>query len=202
MRKILIVTAAIAVFAVSCGKKGISEEEAQAKVLEIAKGSMDVLQPAMMGKVIKMTEAEGAVKAVDFCSENVGNIGKELKGQLTEKFTASHQIKSFAMGRTSHKLRNPKNAPAPEVKAVIDEWLAAEAKGEKAAPKAVKAEGGGYYGILPIRIPTATCLKCHGSEAERDAEAYEIIKTKYPEDQAVDFKEGDLRGAFWVKTEF
>jgi hypothetical protein len=184
----------------SCGKPGEIDPATSAKVNGIAKGSLEVLMPAMMGRVMKMVKEDGALKAAEFCNENVGTIGKDLKTQLTEQFTASHKIKSFAMGRTSLKLRNPKNAPAPELKAVLAEWDAAEAKGEKAAPKTIKADKG-FYGVIPVRIPAPACLKCHGSESELDKEAYDFIKSKYPEDTATGYKEGDLRGAFWVKVE-
>lgn len=44
-------------------------------------------------------------------------------------------------------------------------------------------------------IPTqALCLGCHGDNLNEDVKAE--LKLRYPSDQDVGFKEGDIRGAF------
>jgi hypothetical protein len=43
------------------------------------------------------------------------------------------------------------------------------------------------------------CTACHGSAVEPALLAH--IRERYPEDRAVGFEEGDLRGLFWVVLE-
>jgi hypothetical protein len=46
-------------------------------------------------------------------------------------------------------------------------------------------------------IPTKiVCLKCHGSEI--DPKIVAKLDELYPEDKAVGYKQGDIRGAFYV----
>jgi hypothetical protein len=44
----------------------------------------------------------------------------------------------------------------------------------------------------------ATCLACHGSGDEITPSVRAAISRDYPQDQAIDFQEGDLRGAIVV----
>ena len=52
--------------------------------------------------------------------------------------------------------------------------------------------------MKPIKIGAA-CLKCHGNEEKISTEVKELIVKKYPDDKAVGYKNGDLRGAVSIK---
>jgi hypothetical protein len=52
-----------------------------------------------------------------------------------------------------------------------------------------------YYRPVPVM---ATCLACHGSGDEIPGNVRKALQRDYPQDQAVEFKEGDLRGAIVV----
>ena len=52
--------------------------------------------------------------------------------------------------------------------------------------------------LRPIFIQ-AECLNCHGSEIDMQQETKELIAGKYPNDKAINYKLGDLRGAVSVK---
>jgi cytochrome c1 len=102
---------------------------------------------------------------------------------------------SLRVGRTSHRLRNPGNA-APAWAAP----LVAAAAGRKAADtEAVAVDLGDHVGLLRP-IPTAApCLQCHGApELAPEVEAF--LNAAYPDDRAVGFEEGDLRGWFWAEA--
>jgi hypothetical protein len=104
------------------------------------------------------------------------------------------QQQGLELGRTSHKLRNPKNAPRP--------W-AADYVRQHAGQQAAKVEGrvydlGDRVGVLKP-IPTgALCLTCHGAQVA--PELQQVIAAKYPADQATGFAEGELRGFFWAEV--
>ncbi len=54
-----------------------------------------------------------------------------------------------------------------------------------------------YYYYKPIYIGKL-CLKCHGDETKIDNKAVAALKEKYPEDNAINYSDGDLRGMFVV----
>jgi hypothetical protein len=97
------------------------------------------------------------------------------------------------VGRTSHRLRNPENAPEPWMSALLEEYLANPDDGE---PRAVRLGSGGIGYVEPIRMK-GVCMKCHGDRVDPGVKAR--LQALYPEDQATGFKRGELRGIFWVK---
>jgi len=106
----------------------------------------------------------------------------------------------WTVGRTSHKLRNPENAPDAWEAAVLDSFLERAAAGQdpKGLETAELAEADGrkayrYMKAIPVQ---KVCLGCHGSGIK--AEVRERIEALYPGDQATGFELGDLRGAFTV----
>ncbi len=97
------------------------------------------------------------------------------------------------MGRSSHRLRNPSNA-APAWVAPVLEAYASDASDRM--PRTVTLPGNRSGYIEPIALGPV-CLTCHG-----DALAPEVaarIEQLYPDDRAVGFEVGDLRGVFWVE---
>ncbi len=53
--------------------------------------------------------------------------------------------------------------------------------------------------LLPIRLK-AECQMCHGPAETIDEGVMTAILEAYPDDQAVGYSEGDLRGWFWVEA--
>lgn len=54
--------------------------------------------------------------------------------------------------------------------------------------------------MKPI-VTAKTCLQCHGNPEQIKPEVKEILKEKYPNDIALGYKEGDIRGAVSIKIE-
>jgi len=52
-----------------------------------------------------------------------------------------------------------------------------------------------YYRPVPVMT---TCLACHGSGDQIPANVRAALQRDYQQDEAVDFREGDLRGAIVV----
>ena len=171
----------------------------QQTMQEVTNTSFQTVVPAMMKLVSEKVQSEGAAAAVAFCNENVAGMGKEMKDKLEAQFKASNGVSDFSFGRTTLKLRNPKNKPDAVMEEVLKTWLDQEQQGGK-AEMVVRKSGDMLYGMKPIRIVSPTCLKCHGTDEARDAEATKVIAERYPQDAAVDYKEDELRGAFWVKA--
>jgi hypothetical protein len=54
--------------------------------------------------------------------------------------------------------------------------------------------------LRPITIGKP-CLACHGDPATIDPAVRKVLAGRYPHDQAVGYKEGDLRGAISVTVD-
>jgi len=93
------------------------------------------------------------------------------------------------VGRTSIKLRNPKNR-APT-------WLAPELAG-LVTPKLVTIDDTHVGYAEPIML-RAMCLTCHGKRVEPSLK--DKLAARYPEDAATGYLEGEIRGAFWVELD-
>ncbi len=111
----------------------------------------------------------------------------------------AHSVDGWQVGRTSLKLRNSSNQPdAWESKQLVifEEKIKAGAppKTLVASEIVTNASGDNQFRFMKA-IPTGQlCLNCHGSEIKNDVKA--LIDQHYPNDKAVDFKLGELRGAF------
>jgi len=125
-------------------------------------------------------DTEGAGGGIEICREKAPEIATEVSQR--------YQLK---IGRTSSKLRNPKNQAPEWARSVIDE-------GSGAAQ--YFCGPGGELGVLaPIRLKSR-CLMCHGPAEDIDESMNTALAEYYPEDQATGFSEGDLRGWFWVEV--
>jgi Protein of unknown function (DUF3365) len=52
--------------------------------------------------------------------------------------------------------------------------------------------------VRPI-VEQPQCAACHGPEPTIALPVLTAIRNRYPADRAVGFKDGDLRGWFWVE---
>ena len=124
--------------------------------------------------------AEGPEAALAVCRVKAPHIA-EVVGSET-----------LTVGRTSHKLRNPANAPRAWMKPLLEE----AASKEKAEPRVVDLGSGRLGYVEPIYVG-APCLTCHGEVVGPAVESK--IAELYPEDKARGFAEGDFRGLFWAE---
>ncbi|WP_457748344.1 Tll0287-like domain-containing protein [Sulfurimonas sp.] len=146
-----------------------------------------------MGKTLKShmkqnMKAGGPVQAAQFCSQEAVKIEKDVN--KTYK-------KGIHVKRISLKYRNPQNKPTADEAKVLQQMQKEYKAGKKIAPMIVKQVATNEYKVYkPIFIAKNVCLVCHGDVATRSEAAYKIIHKKYPHDKAIDYKKGDLRGAF------
>jgi hypothetical protein len=124
--------------------------------------------------------ADGPAEAVAFCRLQAPAIA------------AAQSTGGVQVGRTSHRLRNPANAPAPWMEPLLAAYGSAPAG---AQPRAVRLEDGRVGYVEPIYV-RPLCLACHGTDVPAAVQAK--LQEAYPEDQATGFAEGDFRGLFWV----
>lgn len=144
----------------------------------------------LKGELTKAMQEGGPVHAIGVCNAVAPGLAHEA--------STRH---GWEVGRTSLKLRNAGNAPDGWEKAVLEKFEARKAAGEdpqNIAYSEVVEENGQKYFRMMKAIPTADlCVKCHGSNIEAPVKAR--IDALYPNDQAVGYNVGDLRGAFTLK---
>lgn len=134
----------------------------------------------LLAELMKAMQKGGAKNAIDVCSRRAPAIAKTAGDK--------HGVR---IGRTSWKLRNPTNAPPVWAALLVD---------ERAGEPRYMTDDAGRLGVLtPIKL-SGTCLKCHGSPDDLAPGVREQLDKHYPKDQATGFKEGDLRGWFWVEV--
>ncbi len=105
-------------------------------------------------------------------------------------------VPGVRVGRTSARLRNPKNAPPGWARAYL-----AETDGRKASEVAAAAyDLGDRVGLLrPIEI-RHRCLGCHARAEDLPEGTREWLRSAYPEDRALGYALGDLRGFWWAEA--
>lgn len=100
------------------------------------------------------------------------------------------------VGRTSHKLRNPGNKPAPWMEPHLRAF-AGKKKGET-PPYIIEKLGDGKIGYLEPLFMEPVCLDCHGNNLA--PALVETVDERFPDDEAVGFEDGEFRGFIWVET--
>jgi hypothetical protein len=177
-RVVLPIALALAVAACADAPGPVPEADvarARDAIAPLQKGLLEALAAAL---------AEGGPEgAIDVCAIRAPDLARQAARPGVE------------VGRTSHRLRNPANAPRPWVSPVLAAWVDDPAA---AAPRALRLEGNRIGYVQPIRT-VGLCLACHGTEISPSVLAR--LAERYPADRATGFREGDLRGAFWVELD-
>ncbi len=156
-----------------------SMSTAQKEQKDRAMAAKDAMFNQLMGKLKEELGKGGPAAAIAVCQEEAPRIAQQVG---TEK--------AVKIGRTALKLRNPKNQPPAWAKDLIDRSVD--------APTFLTNTKGEFAALLPIKLQ-AQCLVCHGSGEQIPVEVRNALTQRYPNDQATGFKEGDLRGWFWVE---
>lgn len=129
--------------------------------------------------------AEGGIEnALSYCNVNAM--------PLTDSLSKHYNV---VIKRVSDKSRNPLNSPTENEQKIIDNYLAST---ENRKPVLEQNENGKTTFYAPI-VTKALCLNCHGIVGKTLLpENNEKIKVLYPEDKAVGYNEGDLRGMWSI----
>jgi len=147
-------------------------------------------QAAFQSALKKTIKTNGMEYAIGFCNTEAMQITDSISGTQNAKIR-----------RLAKKYRNPLNetndAESEIYKTYILEWL----KRETLYPKIITDEQGHPVYYRPIGIE-AVCLNCHGVPGEDiPSPLAEKIAQLYPEDKAIDFTKGELRGMWAIRFE-
>jgi Protein of unknown function (DUF3365) len=138
-------------------------------------------------------KAGGTKSAIEACQVSA----PELNATVSEE-------SGFEIGRTALRVRNPENVPDTWEIAMLERFSKQLASGAdhkilEAYDVSVTKEGQKLFRYMRPIIMVESCLACHGGAVAQDVRS-EIARI-YPEDKAVGFNIGDLRGAFTLVQE-
>ncbi len=106
------------------------------------------------------------------------------------------KVPGVKVGRTSARLRNPHSAPP----AWAAGYVAATDGREAAAVGPVAFDLGDRVGVLrPIEI-RRRCLACHAAPEALSPATLAWLRGAYPQDRALGYAFGDLRGFWWAEA--
>jgi hypothetical protein len=157
--------------------------------MEEARSAASDFGARLLAELQKAMAEGGPVNAIGVCN----TIAPEI---AAEKSAAAQ----MSVGRTSLKLRQPKNAPDAWELRQLENFEARKAAGDNPAAIEVgefmEKDGKPVFRYMKA-IPTGPiCLNCHGAQLAPEVAAK--LHALYPEDRATGFTQGDLRGAFTI----
>jgi len=141
-------------------------------------------QQLLIGKLVAQVESSNFESAVRFCARNA----QHLTDSMSQAF-------GYNIRRISPRNRNENNVLNHNDElafAHFENSLKAGAMDKYFIPKNAET----YY--APILLGMPLCLQCHGKEEDRNAEAYTLVKQFYPNDKAINYDLGALRGMWKV----
>jgi hypothetical protein len=126
----------------------------------------------------------GPGNAVVVCSD--------LAPQIAREVSARHHVE---LGRASLRTRNAGNAGP----AWVRQWLLAQGERSAQGLAPVRSREGDRVRLLRPLSVDGVCVTCHGARETLSASVRDALAARYPNDQAVGYRPGDLRGALWVE---
>jgi len=191
MNKLIAITlfSLVVLIITSCNQQQTKLDEATKKeFLEKGKKATQALGATLVKQLSAQLKANGPAAAINYCNLNAIAITDSISEVLGVKIS-----------RLSHKNRNPKNEVDKNYFVVAEMIQHTLSLNEKPEPTLITEKNKTTY-YSPILISLPTCLKCHGNtESDIAPEVLQVINKKYPNDKAIGFKIGELRGLFKVE---
>jgi hypothetical protein len=149
---------------------------------------VDALKEGLSKELGAALQSGGVPAAIEVC--------QTMATPITEGVTAPRT--DIGISRTALRTRNPDNAPDAESRAILEAWEKEVAVSGQTPKPVVSRSDRALTVHFPIRLQ-ANCLACHGDPKSFQPEITAALQKLYPDDAAIGFSEGDLRGAFRVE---
>lgn len=182
----------VALIAAVAGCVGqISTQKQQTYLQESRKISQEFVQK-LGGTLKKELEAGGAEKAIMVC--------KEVAPALSKSYSTDGKV----VKRVSLKARN-QNLGVPDAweKEVLHGFERAQHEGKPAAELELSSvtneEDGRWFRYMKALPTQPMCLQCHGEHADIQPNVSNRLAAEYPQDAAVGYGLGEIRGAISIK---
>lgn len=166
--------------------------DTQANLTDTARQTAAGMLQSLGGALKASMTAGGPAEAIGVCKEKAPSIA-----------AAASEKTGFSIRRVSPNNRNPKAVPDAwenEALASLEKRLAAGEKPETLDMSAVVDTADGKVYRYAKALPTqAMCLNCHGAPDKLSPEVKAKLAAEYPDDKAVGYSVGMLRGILSMK---
>ncbi len=167
-------------------KKDLAEED---RKVYLKKGKEVAAQTftALSGKLQSALKEGGVPGAIDYCHLNAIPIIDSLS-----------KVHNAAIRRATLKARNKLDQATTQEKQILLDYEKQLSEKKTLAPLVEKNRTNNISFYAPIKV-NAFCMQCHGKLGETITEEnYNLIKEKYPNDKAIGYSDGDLRGMWRI----
>ena len=158
----------------------IDSAQLKQQAIDIVKKFGGSLKP----ELIQAIQSGGPAHAISVCAEKAPAIARNLSNET-----------GWIVKRVSLKARNSQSAiPDDWEKEVLKQFDQRQANGESASQMAYSEIVGNKFRFMKAQGVEAVCLSCHAAKIKPEVEA--ALKEKYPDDKALGYTLGQVRGAF------
>lgn len=148
----------------------------------------DQLTGTLIAHLTAALDSAGAAGAIDFCATEASVL------------TAGAAPEGVEIKRTTHRTRNPANAP-DSLEVLALEYFESQLDATGALPTSwIQAEGDVALRYYRPLVVNQLCVQCHGPMEALSPEVLEILGERYPQDRATGYLPGDFRGLIRVRV--
>ncbi len=192
MKKLLIITAMSMICSTLANAQADTAKADKKQAVKEAQQITKAFGGALKKELEKAMKAGGPINAINVCNTKAMPITKQAAIDHNALVT-----------RVSLKNRNPENIPNEWQKLVLEDFDARAAKGEDVKKmgfsKIVEEDGKKTIRFMKALPSDGVCLVCHGTVIDAGLQAK--LKQLYPDDKAVGYDNGQVRGAIVVIKE-
>jgi hypothetical protein len=169
----------------SLTQQQVLEQQANQRIVDFSQALKGQLQAAI--------KQGGLINAVSVCKS------------VAPAIAAENSKDGWTLTRTSLRVRNSDNTPDEWELSQLQQFELVNASGLQPADKPIVAsefivnDGNTQFRYMKAIPAQQLCLGCHGSNIEPEVST--LLSKTYPDDKAVNFALGDIRGAFSLKKD-
>ncbi|UCE25138.1 MAG: DUF3365 domain-containing protein [Candidatus Zixiibacteriota bacterium] len=194
--RILLILISVVLLMNGCSKES---QQADKKSTDLSRADEELLMAAsgeLIDRFGRQLKAELMAAMNEGGAKNAINVCQVKAPQIAE----ANSNEFWSIRRISDRNRNPNNTANEHELGILERFNDNTGMAPAFSYEWAPADEGRIYRYYkPIRV-APLCVKCHGSESDLDPEAAETLKEAYPEDRAIGYNPGDLRGMFVVQV--
>jgi len=167
----------------------IDNKEFDRKVVQVGKKIADQFLIKLINSLEDTIQKEGTGEAVAVYEANINKITQILKDDFNNK--------EIDIKLLSPRYRDMKNSPDYYEEQAYKDFQKVWQDTGKYPPyiiQEIRRKGKVFYRYYEPLFVKKLCLRCHGTVASLDADAIKRIQQEHPNDNAIGYKLGELRG--------
>ena len=142
------------------------------------------IQSALLSELTRELDQGGTAGAIKSCHLDATSAAYRIA-----------RAEGVVAGRTSDRLRNPTNAPRPWAAPIVQRYAGARIS----ELDGFVVDLGDRIGVLRPIAERPICAGCHGPIEDIRPSVRKELADRYPADRATGFRQGEVRGWFWVE---